>query len=261
MAISTKRARKYFRRTRVNTRMRSTGIRAPRGSRGYFPQRGVGNRRRGVRVELKKWDHTDGAAGTGLPPSATAFTITASPTINVATSVFCICCPGTGSDFSQRIGRRVQVKMIQVNYWIRPLAATFQAVNLSVMCVVDMQHNGTTNPNIDSIIQSAAAISGSEFMNLDNRSRFKLIFRRHHCIFPNADWNVAAPNTSTTIASNLDSMHQEIVKKVNFPITFGGTGIPPATGDIQTGAVLLLAWASAGGYQLVCSTRCRFTDA
>jgi len=128
------------------------------------------------------------------------------------------------------------------------------------MCVVDMQHNGTANPNIDVMIQSGTfTTTANEFMNLDNRSRFKVIFDRHHVVYPVNDW-AAGGATANSVSNALESMHQEILKKVNFPVTFGSVSTP-ATSDIQTGAILLFAWATTGGFQVYCTTRVRYTDA
>lgn len=235
-------------------------------TRGYFPQRGVGSRRRGVRVELKKYDSGDSSpvAGDGLPVTR-GFEINATTTVD-NTNVWCICAPVIGSEFFNRIGRRIQVRMIQVSGYWRPRVDTFVGTGkMRLVCVVDMQHNGTTNPAITDILSFSGTTYCSEFMNLDNRSRFKVIFDRRYVIYNNNIWNsTTAPDTASA-ASTTDSIMIDVVKKVNFPVTFGASSTTPKTSDIQTGAILLFAYSddggSGGGYRFRGTTRVRYTDA
>jgi len=262
MAFSRKRARKYApRRSAGGRRMkypRTTGIRAPLATRGYFPQKGFGGRRNGIRPELKKYDCADTSVALGGTPTTRPFTLSATNVVTNA-NVVTIFAPAQGTDFTQRLGRRVMVKTIQVQGFLRTEGATATTAMVRLVCVLDMQRNLTANnPAITDILGDSTGAFVQDFNNLDNRSRFKVIF--DHKVYMQTGQLAAG----TVLASGADSKAiVNMYKKVNFPVTFG-TGISGISADIATGAITLFALSnSAAGtaYEWRLCTRVRFTDA
>jgi len=264
MAFSAKRGRKYARRIRrvryQRGRARTTGIRAPMATRGFYNNSKKTNR--GGRAELKVWDSFT-AAGTGAPAS-NFFALPCTAAID-ATNVRAICQPTVGNGFDQRIGRRIIVKQIQINGQLRQTDGTVVSPSMCrLLVVIDMQANGTGRALIQDIIglgvatPGAANVHSQSFMNLNNRSRFKIIADIK--MTPMATTNVVGgPATGTPLAMSGTNM-VNIFKKVNFPITFNaGTNSDDTT--VSTGAILIAAIGqTATNWEWALTTRVRFID-
>jgi len=264
MAYSRKRARKYIRRVRRATRRfsrmgrKSTGIRAPYGSRGFF---GPGYRRGGKSyIELKKFDSGDTAlAGMAATQS---FNLLAEVNDAAAQSV-CIFSPPTGSGIFNRIGSRVMVRSIQIRGDIVPTNVNNTTRDFCrLICAVDMQANGTAGSpsNSDVLGNGASPANGYDarsFNNLNNRARFKILMDYKWTNFVGTQSELLAPGGGKVTLI-------DFYKKVNFPVTFNGgtTGLPA---DIQTGKIFIIAMglqtnASAAGHTFQLTTRVRFVD-
>lgn len=260
MAYSRKRARKYFRRVKRATRRygrKTTGIKAPYGSRGFY---GPGYKKRGkIYVELKKFDSGDTGL-TGMPvvnPGTNSFDINF---LDTGESI-CIFAPPVGSGISDRVGRRVNVRSIQCRGSIRARdPATVRSDFCRLLLVVDMQANGTAlSPGGNDVLGNGnfpTSIWGAEaYNNLNNRSRFKILMDWKYSNMTGSGENMAPGAASTML---------DYYKKVNFPVTFtgGNTGLPA---DIATAKIFLLAVGRHPltgdlGHVMTLTTRVRFVD-
>jgi len=265
MAFSQKRGRKYARRIKrvryQRGRARTTGIRAPMATRGFYNNSKKTNR--GGRAELKVWD-SGTVAGSGCPASE-VFALTCTTAIDT-TNVRAICQPTIGNGFDQRIGRRIIAKAIQINGILRQTSGAGATMNPSLsrlLVVVDMQSNGLGRPNISEMIGRGIAtattgdVTALSFMNLNNRSRFKILADIKMATL--ATTHVSGAPTGTALAMSGTTI-VNFYKKVNFPITFNaGTNSDDTT--VSTGTILIAAIGlGVNNWEWALSTRCRFID-
>lgn len=160
-----------------------------------------------------------------------------------------------GTDFTDRIGRRVNVVSVQVRGYFIPDYTTppCQPQMARLMIVEDLQTNGVIATPAD-ILQ---AVTVSSFMNLNNRDRFRVL--REEIMTIGAFSNVA---TQSYAAGN-QIVPINIYAKCNIPVCFEGTSA--AIGSISSGAIYVFlignvaAGANDGVAQLSC--RVRFIDA
>lgn len=160
----------------------------------------------------------------------------------------------TGSDFTNRIGRRIKMKTILARFSCR-FSGTVTTVNAQtwrIVCAMDKQWNATATTVVNNVPQADFPITNILTnnlpvapMNLNNRDRFKIIFDK-----------------MVTIDSFNQVKNLSIYKRIPFDVTYGGT--TNDGGSIQTGAVVLWVFSnstagSAGVYNM--HTRIRFIDA
>ena len=131
-----------------------------------------------------------------------------------------------GDDISQRIGREVTLRSVQLTYQIGSKNNTGTDQYVRVMLVYDRQANGSTALISD-------ILSGSNTYaprNLENRHRFKILFGR--MISLNASGEAGSRRVF------------KFYRRLNHPVTFNGnTGGTIA--DIQTGALYFVGIGSA----------------
>jgi len=159
-----------------------------------------------------------------------------------------LCNEGTG--VSQRVGRKICMKSVQVRGWITQETAQ-QPCMVRIMLVWDKQVNGV----IATIAEILSAATSNSFMNLDNRERFVVIKDKHYTL------GTRNSTSGTAVADKSVSEPINIYKKLpegSFTI-FDGTGAGIA--DINTGALYLVTIGSAADAGLaVLATRVRYTD-
>lgn len=158
-----------------------------------------------------------------------------------------------GTDFTDRIGRKINIKSIHMKYFVQaynsvdvPLGDIFR-----IMLVWDYQTNGALAAVTD-ILTTADILSG---INLTNRDRFKVLYDKRHTMGA-IEYTGAAPVAGDTIPR----FGQRYIK-CNMPVVFGGTGA--TVGSIQTGSLILLTImnTSATGFASNTRVRTRFSDA
>lgn len=160
----------------------------------------------------------------------------------------------TGTDFTDRIGRRVNVVAIQA----RGLAFTETVAlagpqTIRMMIVEDMQTNGVA-PTITDILKSA---SPYDFMNLNNRERFKVHMDKQVSFAPGS-------TTATQTYIGTPNIHNwQFYKRCNIPVTFEGTAA--TIGSISSGAIYFVTIGSVVSGTQDCNVaaafRCRYIDA
>jgi len=157
----------------------------------------------------------------------------------------------TGTDFTNRIGRKVCWKSILMNGVLTPTDATSNVSLARIMLVWDSQPNGAL-PAITDVLNAAVPTAP---MNLNNRDRFRVLLDKRFVLGP---YNTTA---TQSVASNIIREHH-MYKKINLETIFDGT--TNAIGDIQSGSLFLLTignQTSPEGANWTASIRLRFTDA
>lgn len=179
--------------------------------------------------------------------------------INATGSVSLICIPTLGSDFNNRIGRKIQIRSI----YLRMRALITAAEDMSqvavapqvgrIMLVVDAQPNGTL-PSITDILVGNNVQS---HLNADNRDRFSIIMDKE-LVFDAYQYGAGA---SAGWARTIHYVKK--YKKTNTQVIFNGTN-GGTIGDIMSGAVYLVMLGNhvSGQTDITAhvSTRVRFDD-
>lgn len=213
----------------LNNPRRSFGL-APARTGGFF-----GVRRRQLMGERKVIDVDPGNLN-----------VTSTGTVTLINGV------ATGTDFTDRVGRKIVMKSVYVRGIIFP--DDFSTLNslARIMIVYDMQANGVA-PAITDILKSASSVSQ---LNLNNRDRFKIIMDKQ--------WVLGAiDNTATQSVAGSPTVHAlKKFTRLNHETLFNGT--TAAIGSIATGALFLVTigtQAAGAAATTTISTRVRFEDA
>jgi len=154
-----------------------------------------------------------------------------------------------GSGVSQRIGRKITIKSVQVRGYISHESTTNGVVLTRVMLVWDKQVNGVAA----TISEILSASTSESFMNLDNRERF-VVLKDKHVTLGVRDQTAGLIDKSVSQPINI---YKQL--PAGSETIFDGTGSGIA--DVNTGALYLVTIGSAGtGSVLHCATRVRYTD-
>ncbi len=155
-----------------------------------------------------------------------------------------------GSDFTNRIGRKVTMTSVQLRGFLTPEDDQTEATLARVMLVYDSQPNGAL-PAVTDVLTAADSRS---FNNLNNRDRFRVLVDETHAL-GQRDTTNSLEGAPTAIVLNR-------YRKCNLPVVFDGT--TAAIGDIQTGSLFLLTignQASGSAIAASLAVRVRFVDA
>lgn len=158
-----------------------------------------------------------------------------------------------GSDISNREGREILMKSLQLKVYV---AANGQATGdqlARVMIVYDRQSNGTALTPTE-VIDGCCALG---MRNLENKRRFKIL---HDMVFT---LNATYDGATTWNQNPGQHYYKEIYRKINLPVTFGSGNAGSVT-DISTGSLYMvrIGTVAAGTAAAACSftSRIRFTD-
>lgn len=174
--------------------------------------------------------------------------------VNTTGSVTLINPVSTGSDFTNRIGRRINMTSIALRGLLsNDTVGPTEPQNCRIMLIQDLQTNGVI-ATIAEIFQAAQANS---FMNLNNREKFKVIMDKQICL---GRFNATAGATlSPTPGCEIINEY----RKVNIPVFFEGPNAD--IGSISSGAIYLVTLgnsaAGVGDSNFTWSSRIRFVDA
>lgn len=191
--------------------------------------------------------------------------LTATYQVNTTGSVTLLANPTLGSDFNNRVGRKVVLKSVYIRGRVATEASnTLNAVAATIsqqarfIIFVDMQPNGAAPSVTDLLVE---ALPSSQ-LNLNNRDRFRVLSDKNYMFDP------YFLNTATTVAiASAPNQVKEVkkYKKLNietvFNATNGGTIV-----DINSGALFMLwvgsvAAGVSSDVNAVVSTRVRYADA
>lgn len=157
-----------------------------------------------------------------------------------------------GSDYNQRIGRKVVLKSVLLRIHVVPTPTVDlpQGDVGRFILAYDAQTNGVS-PGVSDLIAGGDYLAGN---NLNYRERFKVI----------KDWMVplaaTAYNTGILVSGVPSTRLLTVYKRLNLDTVFNNTG--GAVGQIATGGLFLFYdnGLAAGGYQFNLFSRVRFTD-
>ena len=129
----------------------------------------------------------------------------------------------TGSDFTDRIGRKIILKSVYVRGIIKPVDSQTNDALCRMMVVYDMQANGAA-PAITDILKSATSQSQ---LNMNNRDRFKIIFDKVVAL--------GARDIASGYTGLVNVVPIKKYKKLRHETVFSGT--LSTIGSISTGAL------------------------
>lgn len=157
----------------------------------------------------------------------------------------------TGTDFTDRIGRKIIMKSIYVKGFLFNIDNTTNPSLCRLILVYDNQTNGAA-PVIGDILKQSFSESQ---LNLNNRDRFKIIADKTYVL--------GGIDTTATqaIAGSPTVGKVKIYKKCSYEEVFNGT--TAAVGSIATGAVWLITIGNVGvntGGEFTLTSRIRFID-
>lgn len=170
-----------------------------------------------------------------------------------------LCLPVTGSDFNQRIGRKITIKSvyirgrvgIQSGFGISTADSPSQQARFLIFA--DLQPNGAA-PAVTDLLVSADPASQ---LNLNNRDRFVILSDKEYAFDPYSKTAAAGGQNGHSIAN------VKVYKKLNMEVIFNAVN-GGSIADIQSGALYMLWLGSeASGAQdinAILSTRVRYTD-
>lgn len=185
--------------------------------------------------------------------------------VNTTGDVRLLCVPVLGTDFTQRIGRRIRIRSVYIRGFICPESAQTAittggnetlAQQGRMILVLDRQPNATVM-TIAQLLKQAFSFSQ---LNLDNRDRFKVIADK---TFQFQNSTKAAQASPTLIGTYGSNYRIKLFKKLNIPVQFNSTN-GGTIADISSNA-LYMVWIgsqAAGTTDLNASltTRVRFDD-
>jgi len=181
-----------------------------------------------------------------------------------AGTLVCLNLVVAGSSFFNRIGRKIEMKSVQLRAKFNPTGTANPEPQYSrVMIVYDRQTNGAV-PSLSDIIQSTTfdgtnSTSAFSGQNLNNRDRFVVVHDRRVVLPP-----VVAGGAG--IQPFLSEFYQDFYRKLpNLVCQYKADSSPtPVIGDIATGALWLVVLselaAGVDTWDFEFSTRVRYVD-
>lgn len=160
----------------------------------------------------------------------------------------------TGTDYTERIGRRVNVTAIQMRgFAYNDIVGPCLVNSCRLMLVLDNQVNGVSATVADIL----TSVNANSFMNMNNRERFKVLYDKQVTFGP------LDKTANQAIAGGTQTATFNCYKKVNIPVVFEGTAA--TIGSISAGAIYLVCVGSTtpgvGDAILQAQFRIRFIDA
>lgn len=206
-------------------------ISAPVSTRGFY---GQWNRPRGLGPELKTID-----SGT-----STIAPVTAAGTVTLINGV------ATGTDFTNRVGRKTLMKTLLLTFTHSPPTASNSASGdvHRVIVFYDSQTNGAA-PAVTDVIAIADALNP---MQLTNRERFKILL----------DKRIALPAfvmaAGVPTAGDPRQLFWKKYLKINMDTVYGGSAA--TVGSVQTGGLFMAVLSQTATWNASYYSRVRFTD-
>lgn len=182
--------------------------------------------------------------------------------VNTTGSLTLLANPALGSDFNNRIGRKITLSSFYIRGYIQsqkagaPASSTptpTQQARLIVFC--DLQPNGAVPAVADLLVES----NSMSQLNLNNRDRFKIYYDKEF-IFDPFIYNTTA--TQAVASASRQAYNVKRFKRIKLETVFQANGGTIA--DISSGALYML-WigSTATGVDdinAVVSTRVRYLD-
>lgn len=187
--------------------------------------------------------------------------------INTTGSVTLLAVPTLGTDMTNRIGRKIQLKSVYVrgfmvidgNLSAPPGAQTTSSQQWRFILFEDRQPNGAA-PALTAVLKEAHPASQ---LNLDNRDRFRILKDKTWVVDP----FLYSSTATSTLSGQANVTHQlKCYKKLNIESVFNGTNGGTIL-DISSGALYMLWVGNAASVvdgadgTFRGTTRVRFLDA
>jgi len=158
----------------------------------------------------------------------------------------------TGTDFTERVGRKIFMKSLFIRGFVSSIDATTSNTIARLLVVYDKQTNAAA-PTITDILKS---VDASAQLNLNNRDRFSVLIDKQYAL-------AATDTTATQAFAGSPTVHNvKLFRKLRHEEVFGGT--TAAFGSITTGALWMVTLSTVAGNfggNFHISTRIRFADA
>lgn len=140
------------------------------------------------------------------------------------------CQPGSGN--SQRIGRRIDMKSIELRFSVQNLGLAEMTLHRA-MIVLDKQANGAAFSYTDLMIDGEP----TGLRNISNKARFTVIWDgKLHALIG----NIAAPSTTTNCTANSGCAYTAY-KKINIQTQYN-SGTAGTVADIQTNSLYFIIY-------------------
>lgn len=189
---------------------------------------------------------------------------TATYQVNTTGSFTLLANPTLGSDFNNRIGRKVILKSVYIRGRVLTetasagVEAVVSAQQGRMIIFIDMQPNGAAPAVTDLLVEATP----SSQLNLNNRDRFRIVSDSQYVFDPYYFNSSTATQTYSSTANQIKNVKK--YKKLNLEMIFNGVN-GGTIADITSGA-LYMFWigskaASATDINAILSTRVRYMDA
>lgn len=184
---------------------------------------------------------------------------TATYNCNTTGSVTLLNGVAVGSDYTDRVGRKIRMKSVYVRGIVGHESIPTSGFSNQEICrmliVYDTQTNGSV-PALTDILKEATSLSQ---LNLNNRDRFKVLVDKQYSVAP----YLTIQADAIAVSGSPTNYSVKKYKKLNHEVIFNGTA--STVGSIATGA-LWMVWvgstsADAGDPHASVSVRVRFEDA
>lgn len=154
----------------------------------------------------------------------------------------------TGTGASERVGKKIQLKSINLKLSVFDETANVgpRGVIFRFLCVYDAQSNGQAFALTDlfEAISESGPIPSIAMYNVSNAERFKVLI----------DYKASIVNTTSNAFKPLS-----FYKKINLPVSYGAN--TSQIGSIQSGSLFALILADSQRGRYLANYRVRYTDA
>lgn len=158
----------------------------------------------------------------------------------------------TGTDFTERIGRKILIKSIYIQGIVQTLDTVSNNCLNRLIVVLDKQPNGAA-PAINDVLVSS---NSTEQLNLNNRDRFRILADKRFA-------TAQIDTTATQAFAGSPTCHVvKIYKKCNITTQYSGT--TNGIGSLATNAIHMITVGNqvpGSGGNFILSARVRFVDA
>lgn len=175
--------------------------------------------------------------------------------MNTTGTLIPICIPQTGSDFTNRIGRKIRIRSVFIRGYVSKESGAGTAASgpqlLRMILLVDKQPNGVAATTTE-VLKQATSVSQ---LNLNNRERFQVIKDKTF---------ILDPFDLSTLTFNRLISPVKVYKKLNIPVIFNASSTGNIS-DINTNALYMMwignvAAGSGSDGNAIVTTRVRFED-
>lgn len=176
----------------------------------------------------------------------------ASYACDVTGSVTALNLCATGTDFTDRVGRKILLKSVNLLGHYLPQDSAVAPTLCRVMVIYDKQPTGAL-PAITDILKSS---DSREQLNLNNRDRFAILCNELVAL------GIQQNTATQALAGSPTDKVIHIYKKLNHEVIFGSTAATIAA--VASGTLLLVTVGdntAGAGYVASLSSRVRFIDA